>query len=63
MDKPMWVLKDAHGQDVWHSNEPDYVRLLEQALKEVGYELVWSDLQKCPGCGYWNAICICQPVE
>jgi len=64
MDKPIWILKDKEGNEVWSSFHIDYVLVIETALQELGYQLIWGDLEVCPGCRMVNAFCICRdPAE
>ena len=64
MEKPIWILKDKEGNEVWSSFHIDYVVAIEKALQALGYELLWGDLEVCPGCGMVNALCICpDPAE
>ena len=64
MEKPIWILKDKEGNEVWSSFHIDYVLVIETALQELGYQLIWGDLEVCPGCRMVNAFCICRdPAE
>jgi hypothetical protein len=60
MEKPVWILKDQADNPVWTTFQPDYITVIESALQHLGYRLVWGDLEKCPDCGFWNALCICR---
>jgi len=64
MEKPIWILKDKEGNEVWSSSHIDYVLVIETALQELGYQLIWGDLEVCPGCRMVNAFCVCpDPAE
>ena len=64
MEKPLWIVKDKDGNEVWATFHADYVVVIEMALQVLGYQLIWGDLEICPGCGVVNAFCVCpEPTE
>ena len=63
MQKPVWSLKDQHGNVVWSSFERDYLTVVEGALKHLGHELVRSDLEPCACCGQCQGACTCDHCE
>ena len=60
MNKPIWLLKDKIGRNIWSSYERDYLLVIEEMLKHLGYELVRQDLETCDKCGQCNGACICE---
>ena len=59
MEKPVWILKNKAGDEVWSTYERDYLTVVELALKALGYELVRGDLESCRTCGLPNGACTC----
>jgi len=60
MKKPIWMLKDRIGNQIWSSYERDYLHVIDEVLRHLGYELVRLDLEVCEECGQCNGACICQ---
>ena len=60
MNKPIWMLKNKSGFEVWTSYERDYLHVIDEVMRHLGYELVRQDLEECAGCGQCKGSCICQ---
>ena len=59
MEKPVWILKDKAGKEVWASYDRSYLAALDGALQHLEYELVRGDQEACSTCGLPPGVCPC----